>query len=140
MAASSADVGYNAQFGIGATPTYVAEVVSITPPGATRETVDVTHLKSDGGWREHIGAMKDAGEASITVNYIPAATASEAMFTAFGTDGSQDFTILFPSGTLKMTFKGIVTAWEPGELVADDKMSLTFSVKATGAVAIVAVP
>lgn len=140
MAASSADVGYNAQFGIGSTPTYVAEVTSITPPGATRETVDVTHLKSDGGWREHIGSLKDAGEASITVNYIPASTASDVLFTAFGTDGAQDFTILFPSGTLKMTFKGIVTGWEVSELVSDATMSATFTVKATGAIAIVAVP
>lgn len=140
MAASSADVGYNAQFGIGATPTYVAEVVSITPPGLTRETVDVTHLKSDNMFREHVGALKDAGEASITINYIPTASASDVLLTAFNTDAAQDFTILFPSGTLKLTFKGIVTGYEIGDIVADDKMSATFTVKATGTIAIVAVP
>ncbi len=90
-------------------------------------------------YKEYIGALKDAGEASITVNYIPAASASDALMTAFNTDGAQDFTILFPSGTLKLTFKGIVTGYELGDIVADDKMSATFTVKATGAIAVVAV-
>lgn len=139
MAASNADIGYGARFGIGATPTYVAEVVSITPPGMTRDTVEVTHLESDNAYKEYIGALKDAGEASITVNYIPAVSASDALLTAFNTDGPQDFTILFPSGTLKLTFKGIVTGYELGDIVADDKMSATFTVKATGAVTIATV-
>jgi len=139
MAASNADIGYGAKFGIGATPTYVAEVVSITPPGMTRDTVEVTHLESDNAYKEYIGALKDAGEASITVNYIPAVSASDALLTAFNTDGPQDFTILFPSGTLKLTFKGIVTGYELGDIVADDKMSATFTVKATGAVTIATV-
>lgn len=139
MAASLADIGYGARFGIGATPTYVAEVVSITPPGMSRDTVDVTHLESDNAWKEYIGSLKDSGEASITINYVPTVAASDALFTAFGSDAAQDFTILFPGGTVKMTFKGIVTGYEPGDLVADDKMSLTFTVKATGAVALVTV-
>lgn len=139
MAASNADIGYGARFGIGATPTYVAEVVSITPPGMTRDTVEVTHLESDNAYKEYIGALKDAGEASITVNYIPAVSASDALLTAFNTDGPQSFTILFPSGTLKLTFSGIVTGYELGDIVADDKMSATFTVKATGAVTIATV-
>lgn len=134
MAASNADIGYGARFGIGATPTYVAEVVSITPPGMTRDTVDVTHLESDNMFKEYVGALKDAGEASITVNYIPAVAASDALLTAFNTDASQSFTILFPGGTVKLTFTGIVTGYEIGDVVADDKMSATFTVKATGAV------
>lgn len=138
MAASNADTGYGSRFGIGATPTYVAEVVSITPPGMTRDTVEVTHLESDGMWKEYIPSLKDAGEASITINYVPAVAASDALMTAFNTDSAQSFTILFPSGTVKMTFSAIVTGYEIGDLV-DDKMSATFTVKATGAVTLAAV-
>lgn len=139
MAASNADIGYGARFGIGATPTYVAEVTSITPPGMTRDTVDVTHLESDGMFKEYIGALKDAGEATITVNYIPTVAASDALLTAFNTDAAQSFTILFPGGAVKLTFNGIVTGYEFGDLVGDDKMSATFTVKATGAVTLAAV-
>lgn len=139
MAASNADIGYGARFGIGATPTYVAEVASVTPPGMTRDTVDVTHLESDAMFKEYVGALKDTGEASITVNYIPTVAASDALLTAFNTDAAQLFTIMFPGGTVKLTFMGIVTGYEIGDLVGDDKMSATFTVKATGAVTLATV-
>lgn len=139
MAASNADIGHGAKFGIGATPTYVAEVVSITPPGMTRDTVEVTHLESDAMWKEYIGALTDGGEASITVNYVPATAASDALLTAFSTRSAQPFTILAPSGTVKMIFSGIVTAYEPGDFVSGDKMSATFTTKPTGPVEFVAV-
>lgn len=139
MAASSADTGYNAQFGIkggSSTYTYVAEVVSITPPGMTRETVDVTHLESDDEYREFIAGLKDLGEASITINYLPAT--SDALVTAFEA-GKGDFRILFPSGAVGLDFAGIVTGYEIGDVVADDKMSATFTVKGTGKAALTTV-
>jgi predicted secreted protein len=132
--ASNADIGHGAKFGIapsgGSTYTYVAEVTSITPPGGTRDTVEVTHLESEDGYKEYIGALKDMGEASITVNYVPAT--SDALLAAFEEDGTQDFRILYPSGTVALDFAGIVTGWELGDIVADDKMSATLTVKATG--------
>lgn len=138
MAASQADIGYGASFGIeGSTPgTYVAvaEVVSVTPPGASREAVDVTHLNSDNETKEFIAGMAEWGDASITVNYLPSAT--DALMTAF-TAKTDKFQITFPSG-VKMRFAGIVTGYEIGEIVVDDKMSATFTVKCSGAATLVA--
>lgn len=134
MAASSAQAGFGAQFGIkggGDTFDDVAEVVSIQPPGLTRETIDVTHLNSDDQTKEFIGSLIEGGEASITINYIP--SASDALLTAFTTDGGKgEFRIVYPKADFAMTFKGIVTGYEPGEIVVDDKLSASFTIKCSG--------
>ena len=132
MPASNAALGYGARFGIkgpSTTYTYVAEVVSLKPPGWTRDTVEVTHLGSPDSAKEYIPGLIDAGEATITINFTPATT--DALLTAFNAP-EDDFRVLFPGGTVALDFAGIVTAYEMGDLVADDKMSATFTVKATG--------
>lgn len=136
---SNADSGYGARFGIksGATYTYVAEVNSLTPPSFARDTIDVTHLESSDEAKEYIAGLMDAGEATITVNFVPSMT--DALLAAF-TAKTGEFRVLFPGGTLALDFKGIVTGYEMGDLVADDKMSATFTVKATGKPAMATVP
>jgi Lambda phage tail tube protein, TTP len=141
MPASNASAGYGTRFGIeGTTPgtyVYVAEVVSLTPPSWTRDTIEVTHLESPDKTKEYIGSLIDAGEATITVNYIPAV--SDALLASF-TAETDKFRILLPGGDIALDFAGIVTGYEIGDLVGDDKMSATFTVKATGKPAFVAVP
>lgn len=133
MPASTAAAGYGARFGIegptAGTYAYVAEVSSLTPPGWTRDTIDVTHLESPDKAKEYIAGMIDAGEASITINFVP--SASDTLLAAF-TAERDNFRILFPGGAFALNFTGIVTAYEISDLVADDKMSATFTVKATG--------
>ena len=132
MTATTADIGYNSSFGIGdgADPevfVLVAEVTSITPPGRTRSTIDATHLKSDDEYMEYIAAMAEAGEASIAINFTPSHT--DVLVASFEAKKG-NFQILFPNG-VKLTFAGIVTAYEFGEL-STDKMTATFTVKGTG--------
>lgn len=131
MPKTLAAIGHNAKFGIksGATYTNVAEVTNITPPGWTRETVEATHLNSDDGYKEFIAGLKEGTEATLTINFVP--TAADALLTAFET-GAGDYRIVFPSGTVGLMFAGIVTAYEPGELVSTDKMTAALTIKATG--------
>ena len=140
MPASNATAGYGARFGIeGPTTgvyTYVAEVTSITPPGWTRDTIEVTNLESPDKTKEYIASLVDAGEATITVNYLPSAT--DVLLAAF-TAEKDKFRILLPSGTLALDFAGIVTGYELGDMVGDDKMSATLTIKATGKPAFVTV-
>jgi predicted secreted protein len=139
MTASAARIGFGARFGIkgsGSTYVYVAEVDSITPPSLSRDTVEVTHLESDDGFKEFIAGLADAGEASISIHYVPAL--SDALMTAFLAP-VDDFRILFPSGTLALDFKGIVTGYAIGDLTAEGEMTATFTVKATGKPALVTV-
>lgn len=134
MTATAADVGFSATFGIeGGTPgTYVtvAEIVSITPPGLTREAIDATHLASPDGFKEYIaGKVTDQTDASIVLNYTAAnATALIAAFTA----GSGKFEITRPDGSA-FRFAGIVTSWAPGDLTPDGKIEATLTIKPSGA-------
>lgn len=130
---TNANIGWGASFGIeGGTPgTYVklAEVKAITPPGATRNTVDATHLESPDKWMEYIAGMKDTGEASITLNYVPSAT--DALFAAFN-DETGNYEVTFPNGVM-LRFGGIVTGWTPPELTPEGVMEATITIKPTGA-------
>jgi predicted secreted protein len=132
MTASNADIGYNSVFGVeGGTPgTYVAiaEVTAITPPGFTREAVDVTHLKSADGWSEHIAGIKRGGEATLTLNYVPAV--SDAVLTAFEAKKGK-YEIIFPNG-IKLQFSGFFTGYSISELTVDGKMEATGTVQMTG--------
>lgn len=132
MTATAADIGYDSSFGVeGSTAgTYVdiAEVVSITPPGVTREAVEATHLKSPDAYKEFIAGLKEAGEASITLNFVPAA--SDAVFTAFDADSGK-YQITFPNGVM-LRFDGFFTAYNPPELTSEGKMEATATIKATG--------
>jgi predicted secreted protein len=131
---SNADIGHGALFGIeGSTPgTYVtaAEVVAITPPGMTRDSVEVTHLTSPGKWKEYIAGLKDAGEASFTFNFVPSAT--DTVFAAFNADKGK-YQITFPNGVM-LRFPGFFTGYTPPELGAGEKMEASASIKATGPV------
>lgn len=131
MPATEAALGYGAKFGIkdGASYDYVAEVNSLTPPGWTRDTVEATHLESPDKAKEYIGGLIDAGEATITINFKP--IVADVLLAAFIAE-TGNYRILFPSGTVALDFVGIVTGYEMGDLVADDKMTATFTVKATG--------
>jgi len=79
MAASSADIGYNATFGIynGTTYDLVAEVTAINPPGYSRDSEEVTHLTSDNPYKEFIAAMTEMTSCSFTLNFIPSASAAD---------------------------------------------------------------
>ena len=133
-----ADIGYDSAFAIGSgdplTYTPVAEVVSITPPGMSRDAIEATHLKSPGGWKEFIAGMKDGGEASFTLNLAPSAT--DALVTAFNAD-SGNYQITFPNGVM-LRFAGFFTAYTPPDLTAE-KMEASVTVKVSGAVTLHAV-
>lgn len=133
---TNASIGYQATFGIGdgGSPeafTDVAEVVTITPPAMARESIDATHLESPNKYKEFIAGLAESGDATITINFVPSTT--DVLVTAFEAE-SGNFRITFPNA-VTMTFSGIVTGYEVGELSLD-KMTATFTVKATGQAAL----
>ena len=78
---TNARIGYGTLFqtGNGAVPevfTTLAEVTNITPPKMSRDTVDATHEESPGAWREFIAGLKDGGDVSLDLNFIPGGTAA----------------------------------------------------------------
>jgi len=131
MPASAADIGFTTTFGIeSATPgtyTLVAEVTKITPPGFSREAVEVTHLNSPDRFAEFIAGMNKAGPATIVLNLVPSAT--DALVTAFlATSGS--YQITFPNA-VTLTFSGFVLTYELDEL-SEEAMTATATFQPSG--------
>jgi hypothetical protein len=138
MARTNAARGKGAVFGIeGETPgTYVAvaEVTSIRPPSWTRGSVDATHLTSDDDYREFIADIKEAGDAQMTLNWVPSAT--DAMVAAFAAE-FDNYQITAPNG-VRMQFSGFFTAYEPGEMTPEGKMTASVTIKVSGKPTLVA--
>lgn len=107
----------------------VAEITDISLPELSRDTVEVTHHESPNKWRERIKILKDAGEVSLTINYIPSNSthnASTGVLSDFANDTTNDtWTIVFPdSAGTTWSFAGAVTKFSPkapidGQLSAD---------------------
>lgn len=135
MADSEATIGLGTAFQLrsGTSPTYtytdIGEAVSITPPNPTRETVDVTHLKSPNGTREFKGTLRDGGEASVMFNFTPAAYAQASDL--FMDDEVQHFRILYPEGDSD-DFSAIVTGKPSEPIEVDSVRRFTLPMKVTG--------
>jgi predicted secreted protein len=137
MTATAAKIGYGAKFGIeGVTPdTYVvvAEVTGIKIPSMNRSAEKATHLESPEGWEEFIAGMKNLGDASFNLNWVPSHT--DVMVAAF-LDETGKYQIIAPNG-VRLQFTGFFTAYDIGELTTS-KMTAAVTIKATGKVTLLA--
>lgn len=128
---TNTSIGYNAVFERDDTGfSAIAEVVSITPPQMSKDTPDATHLGSPDGYREFISGLRDAGEVSLELNYVPSDATQALLRTDFDADTSRSYRITFPDAST-ITFDGFVTALSPS-VPLDDKMALSVTLKVTG--------
>jgi predicted secreted protein len=131
---TQAKIGFGVLFKIGnaATPevfTTVAEVTNITPPGLARDSVDASHEQSPSAWREFIPGMKDGGEVSFDVNFVPG-SATTLLLLAEMEANPGNKQIVWPTGEI-MSFVGFMTGLEPDTPI-DDKMVATATYKVSG--------
>ena len=113
-----------------------ADINSVTPPSPTVETIDVTTHGSAGAIREFIAGLIDAGEGSIGVNWN-AGNATDTLFAAaLASRALKAFKINVPAATGTRDFTGncVVTGWEKSDVVVDDKMTGTLTIKVSGAI------
>jgi predicted secreted protein len=134
MSLAKAGVGTKFRRWSGAAWVNIAEVNSISGPGMTRETIDVTSLDSTGGYREFIGGFKDGGTVQLTMNFIRASL--DTMKTDFESDDQQNYEIVLPDAeSTTLEFQGLVTEL-PLEIPPDDKITMTVSIKISGEVTV----
>jgi predicted secreted protein len=112
--------------------TAIAEVNSITGPNKTRETIDVTSLDSEGGYREFIASFRDAGTVELEMNFTRAGY--EDLNTDFETETLVDYQIVLPdTGNTTLDFSGLVV--DLGMAVPlDNKVTATVTIKISGQV------
>lgn len=101
MARTSARLGYGTLLQVGnstdgASSTYstIAEVRDITLPQRTLEMLDATHQESPDGYQEFIPGLKDGGEITFEVNWLPDNTGQAGLVTDFENRTRRDFKII----------------------------------------------
>lgn len=117
--------------------TEYANVKSISGPGLSVDTVDVTSHDQATAWEEHVATILRSGEISMDLCYDPAHATHKYAAGGLLYDLVQrtaiTFTLVFPdTGTTTWTFDALVTGFEPtGEIGSD--LTATVKFKLTGA-------
>lgn len=110
----------------------IAEVRSITGPSMSRDTIDVTSLDSEDGYREFIAGFRDPGTVSFSMNFTRAGY--DLMKSDFESDDLQNYEIVLPdSETTSLEFEGLVTEL-PLTVAPDDVITADITIKVSGKV------
>jgi len=116
--------------------TAIAELTDLQVFPINQETVDATHHASPNAFREFIPTLKDGGEVTGTVNWIPGdATHDPAtgLLSLLLDGNAHNFEIDIPALVpVTWAFRGIVTQWAPGAGPIDGKLTADFIIKTTG--------
>ena len=114
----------------------VAEVRSLTGPGITRETVDVTHLKSPDGFREFLPALKEGSDVTFDLNFDPGSASHKALLALKDTTIPTDFKVIWSDDDLtEWEFSATLASFEPTAEV-DGPLSAAVTLKVAGAITI----
>jgi predicted secreted protein len=115
--------------------TDIVNVQSISGPGLTLDTEDVTTHDSTGAWEEVVGTILRSGEVSFDIVYDPAAAthknAAGGLLYNLASRASVHYHLTFPSTVPAIwAFDALVTGFEPsaphdGALTASVTMKLT---------------
>ncbi|WOF43770.1 hypothetical protein KNJ79_02050 [Sphingopyxis indica] len=130
--------GFGATFGLhdGVAIVAAAEVLAVTPPSPTIETIDTTNHGSAGAMREFIAGLIDTGEGTVRVNYL-AGSATDLNFSEAAVSRevrAWEMTVPGSAGAWKFSGNCVVTSYEKDEVVIDDKMTALLSFKVSGAI------
>lgn len=117
---ATAAFGTLLQVGDGATPevfTTLAEVKDISGPTLSRDTEEVTHHLSPDQFKEKVATLKEAGEVTFDMNYLPG-NPTQSMSAGLGQDYKdgtvRNIKIVFADvGSTEWILPSIVTGWEP---------------------------
>ena len=116
--------------------TTIAEVTDITPPELSRDNIEVTHHQSPAAWREFIKGLKDAGEVSFSINYIPTNSTHNAgtgVLADLANNTTVDtWTLVFPdTSATTWSFPGFMTKFA-AKAPIDDKLAADVTLKVSG--------
>lgn len=115
----------------------IGEVVSITPPSLTKETIETTGLNPTNGFHTYIGGIKDGGEVSVVLNFDPAVAAdaeNQALLKGDveSTTDTTQYKIEFASAGPNIIFDAVATGFEVSEISVNEKVTATFTCKVSG--------
>lgn len=116
------------------TPVDIGGLTSIGGIEITADTIDVTTLDSDGGYREFIGSFKDGGEVPIEGFFEPDEASGQVdLQDSLDSGLAEDYKITFPTTpAAEWSFKGVVTAFKVGDVDVDGTINFGATIKVSG--------
>lgn len=110
----------------------IGEINSIAGPTKSRETIDVTRLEDDDGYRRFIASLRDAGTVTLGMNFVRANY--DTLNADYESDNLVEYSIQFPDpDKTTFTFEGIVTELPVGINIGD-KITADVTIKISGPV------
>lgn len=110
----------------------VGALTSIGGVAASADTIDVTSLDNEDGYKEFVGGMKDGGEVALSGHFNYVDEGQKALYDAFESGEASACVITFPApSSCKWTFNGVVTTYETGAEM-EGAVSFSCTVKVSG--------
>ena len=105
---------------------FLAEIIDVTPPGASRPSIDTSHMTSASNRRLFKpGKLVDEGEAEFMIGFFPGTTPPID-------EAASEVVMTFPDSAASVwTFDAFMTDYKPGAPL-EDKMTATVTLKVTG--------
>jgi hypothetical protein len=115
-----------------ATWSTVAEVTMITPPGPSRDNIDLSHENGPNEWRENMPGLKSPGELKLEFNFIPGGDSYNDLFAELGDQLIRQRRIVFPNSAI-LGFSAFLTALE-SDAPIDAQLKATATFQLSGQV------
>lgn len=108
----------------------ISEILSITGPGMSRDTIDVTSLSSTSGYREFIAGFRNPGTVKLSMNFTR--TTYELFKQDFESNVVKNYRIVLPDAeNTSVEFMGLVTEL-PMTIPAADKITADVTIQLSG--------
>lgn len=111
--------------------TEVAEVLSITPPSSKITSIQTSNLSTDNQTHTFIAGWEDPGEMTFQCHFTTAGW--DALNALAVARTASNFVIALPSpNTRSITISGFITSRQIDNIVGDEIIKATFTVKVSG--------
>lgn len=127
--------GTQLQAGNGGSPetfTLIPEVRSISGPSLSADVLDVTSMDTPGGFRDKLQGLKDWGELSFELQWVPGNALHQQMFNDYKAGTKRNYKMILPNvGNTTFSFQGFVSGM-PANLAFDQVMMLSVTIVILG--------
>ena len=100
--------------------TAIPSTSDISGPALTRNLVDITHQESADNTEQFIAGLKNNGEVTFSINYLPDNTYHQLLLADFVAGTARNFQLCFSNTAADIwTFTAFVTGFAPSNPVKD---------------------
>lgn len=110
----------------------IGYLTDVKGPSMKADEIDISNHDSPNGFRQFVAGLRDGGEITLEMKYIPGSlTGQKFLLADFNSGTEQQMVITYADGST-WTLNGIVTGFEPDAGAIDNARLLSVTVKATG--------